>query len=27
PQSAGSLENMPQIADALIEKVRSERTQ
>ncbi len=27
PQSAGSLENMPQIADALIEKVRSERAQ
>lgn len=27
PQSAGSLENMPQIADALIDKVRSERAQ
>ncbi|WP_404376242.1 thiol:disulfide interchange protein DsbA/DsbL [Vreelandella aquamarina] len=27
PQTAGSLENMPQIADALIEKVRSERAQ
>lgn len=27
PQSAGSLDNMPQIADALIEKVRSERAQ
>lgn len=27
PQSAGSLENMPQIADALIEKVRNERAQ
>jgi thiol:disulfide interchange protein DsbA len=27
PQSAGSLENMPQTADALIDKVRSERAQ
>ena len=27
PQTAGSLENMPRIADALVEKVRNERAQ
>ncbi|UYO76114.1 thiol:disulfide interchange protein DsbA/DsbL [Halomonas qinghailakensis] len=27
PSTAGSLENMPQIADALVERVRNERTQ
>ena len=27
PDSAGSLENMPKIASALIEKVREERTE
>jgi thiol:disulfide interchange protein DsbA len=27
PSSAGSLENMPKIADALVEQVRAERVQ